>query len=50
MWLLVAAVGAGAGYWWYNQSGGEDAHAQRLKDEERVKAKAKELKEAGKAQ
>ena len=46
-WLLVAGVGAAAGVWWYRQSG-EDAHAERLKDEERLKKKARELKEAGK--
>ena len=50
MWIVVAATGAGLGaYWWSTREEGESAHDTRLKEEERMKAKAKELKDAGKA-
>ncbi len=47
--LIATAVAAAAagGYYYYSQS--EDPHAQRIADQERVKQKANELREAGKA-
>ncbi|EIW62830.1 uncharacterized protein TRAVEDRAFT_62657 [Trametes versicolor FP-101664 SS1] len=47
--LIAAAVAAaaGGGYYYYSQS--EDPHAQRIADQERVKQKADELRNAGKA-
>lgn len=47
--LLVAggAAAAAGGYYYYSQS--QDPHAQRIADQERVKQKADQLREAGKA-
>lgn len=47
--LIAAAVAAaaGGGYYYYSQS--EDPHAQRIADQERLKQKADQLREAGKA-
>ncbi|KAI0633301.1 hypothetical protein C8Q77DRAFT_1157531 [Trametes polyzona] len=48
--LLLVAGGAaaiGAGYYYFCQS--DDPHAQRVADQERLKQKAEELREAGKA-
>lgn len=44
---LVAGTGLAAGAWYYMRTE-EDPHAQRKEDEERLKKKAQELKEAGK--
>ena len=46
--LVVGGLAAvGGGYYYYSQT--QDPHAQRKADEERVKQKASELREAGKA-
>ena len=44
-----AAAAAGATYYYVNQSSSVDPHEQRKADEERLKQKADELREAGKA-
>ena len=48
-WLLVAITAGGAGGWYYLQQESNDPHAQVKEEEERMKRKAQELKEAGKA-
>ena len=45
---LVGITGAAVGVWYYMRVQEEDAHAKRKEDEERIKKKAQELKEAGK--
>ncbi|KAI0743874.1 hypothetical protein C8Q80DRAFT_1122235 [Daedaleopsis nitida] len=48
LFLVVAGLAAaGGGYYYYSQT--QDPHAQRKADEERVKQKAAELRDAGKA-
>ncbi|EJF57618.1 hypothetical protein DICSQDRAFT_157220 [Dichomitus squalens LYAD-421 SS1] len=49
--FLVAGglAAAGASYYYVYQSGSADPHAQRQADQERVKQKAAELRDAGKA-
>lgn len=46
---LVGGTAVAVGGWWYTQQSGQDAHAKRKQDEEKIKQKAQELKDAGKA-
>lgn len=48
MWIGIAALLGGGGYYYYSTQGGEDAHAKRKAEEEKMKAKAQEAVDAGK--
>ncbi|KAI0769635.1 hypothetical protein BD413DRAFT_555774 [Trametes elegans] len=47
--LVVGGLAAIGGGYYYLQSGQEDPHAKRVEDQERLKQKAEELRDAGKA-
>ncbi|CAL1708045.1 unnamed protein product [Somion occarium] len=48
LYLLVGGTAVAVGAWYYMQGSKVDQHAQRKADEEQIKQKAQELKEAGK--
>lgn len=45
---LVGGTALAIGGWWYTQGTSLDPHARRQQDEERMRQKAQELKDAGK--